>query len=472
MGDFSALLDSVTDEISPVPYTNLAAEFKKISATLKDPDPDRWEKRDEALKKMAGMTMYEDTDHVAFAAELKKLKMTLIDTVEDLRSAIVRTTAGACVVMCEQMGSTFDPVFEFLLPSFIKQLAVKAIPTRESAHQCVTKIVVMTRSPKILAKLYTYTEDKNAVIRTRVVSYVAAACEEWDDESLRKNLKPLLKYLNASMSDKDSKARTNARGAVATLGTIFPAEIAGLYKSLSDPKVKKELDKILPESVLGAVPAAAEKPSRSSAGRPPRRAASPSGRGPSSPKREMARPAPRRDRPATNSTGGLPPTPARGMSPGLSPSRGSTGMRTESSTPASRRSYQPPAPPRLYSDAGAGSQLAKRVDSEPMGIIRRSSEPEGKPASRRSAPRISATSRLSMSRDRPDLLRKSTDSEAYALKLAGLDPDSARGGAANSGQTATVPTRPAAAQSDCQANDLLARLHALRDQVQNMKAPG
>jgi hypothetical protein len=154
-----------------------------------------------------------------------------------------------CVVLNEELNTPFISIFEFLIHSFIKQLAVKAVPTRESSHECIERILARTQNDKLLKQLYSYSADKDRVIRTRVSNYVKVVCDHWDKPSLQRNLKDILKYLNQAQSDGESLVRKSARESVVALSQNFPAAIAQFYQAIDDQKLKKELEKLLPDAV-------------------------------------------------------------------------------------------------------------------------------------------------------------------------------------------------------------------------------
>jgi hypothetical protein len=155
-----------------------------------------------------------------------------------------------CVVMSEELNSAFTSVFEFLIHSFIKQLAVKAVPTRESSHECICRILKQDQSDKLLKQLFTYAGDKDRTIRTRISNYVLLVCETWEKIALQKNIKEILKYINQAQGDGESLVRKSARLSVVELAKHFPAAVAQFYQNIEDLKLKKELEKMLPPPVL------------------------------------------------------------------------------------------------------------------------------------------------------------------------------------------------------------------------------
>jgi len=246
------LLSAGMDAIRPVKCdpSKLGDEIKKLNATMKDLDSEKWENRDKAMKRIAGIVLQHESSDDEFARQIHSIRMTLQTQVEDLRSTIVRTAAVLCVLLNEELGAAFIQTFEFLIPSFIKQLAVKAVPTRESSHQCLMRIVVASESDRILKVLMSYNADKNKVIRTRIAMYVAQVAEHWEKDTLQRSLRDILKYLHIAQGDGESLVRKSAREAVSSLGTNFPAGIAQFVLTVEDPKQRKELEKVVPEPVL------------------------------------------------------------------------------------------------------------------------------------------------------------------------------------------------------------------------------
>jgi hypothetical protein len=74
-----SLLDPVIDTFRPVKFLpeKIDDEFKVLNNTMKDPDPDRWEEREKALKKIAGMALQHAVDDEEFGRQLRNIRTTL-----------------------------------------------------------------------------------------------------------------------------------------------------------------------------------------------------------------------------------------------------------------------------------------------------------------------------------------------------------------------------------------------------------
>jgi hypothetical protein len=175
--------------------------------------------------------------------------------IEDLRSSIVRTASAVCVILNQELWSEFRDIFEFLLPTFIKQLSVKAIPTRESAHQCITKIIRSSENERVLKILFDYVHDRDRIIRTRIASYTFMICETWRMATLLKNLPTIFDVLKETLVDGESEVRNYARATILLLASHFPNRIPAFLQTI-DKRQAKELLKYLPTEVVESVASA------------------------------------------------------------------------------------------------------------------------------------------------------------------------------------------------------------------------
>jgi hypothetical protein len=85
--------------------------------------------------------------------------------VTDLRSQIVRVACAAVVVFSQELGAWFNMTFEqYMLPALLKQLPVKALPIRDSAHDCIQMVLSHRTNVKLL-RLFFNARSGNASTR-------------------------------------------------------------------------------------------------------------------------------------------------------------------------------------------------------------------------------------------------------------------------------------------------------------------
>eukprot|EP00301_Raphidiophrys_heterophryoidea_P028082 c9969_g1_i1.p1 GENE.c9969_g1_i1~~c9969_g1_i1.p1 ORF type:complete len:491 (-),score=128.23 c9969_g1_i1:1401-2873(-) len=266
---FSASLEPIRKQIKPVKYDGKKVKIEvKAIGTLFEDIKGPWEKREAAIKRLAGMAMARIVDEREFTEALKDISRQLGEQVIDLRSQIVRAMCAAIVMMAEELGEPFDGIFDqYLLPNLLKQLAVKALPIKEPAHLCILGVLELRPNLKVLKTLKMFSTDKEKIIRGRVAEYLEFVCANWtrDPAILQHEIADLLNILKPLLQDGSEIVREFSRKCIVDLSEPYPRAVVSTLLSL-DPKVFRLIEPDLSENLQSLILESSRKPAPVSTG--------------------------------------------------------------------------------------------------------------------------------------------------------------------------------------------------------------
>jgi len=253
------MLDGIKDSLKPKSYQarNLQKELKVMAREIKQASKDApWKERVKRISELGGMAMAQVVDADEFAGHLhKEVGRAMGEVVLDLRSQIVKQLCAVLVLMSEELGSSFDKTIQLhLLGPLLKQCAVKALPIKASAWECLQALFSHRTMPLVIKPLVDETVSKEKIIRQHSMELVAYICAEWEPSAIQKGMGPILTAIHGRIGEADELVRESARNSVVSLAQNFPRAIVEFLRDV-DPKILKLMEPDLPEEIQEEVTA-------------------------------------------------------------------------------------------------------------------------------------------------------------------------------------------------------------------------
>lgn len=168
------------------------------------------------------------------AARLKPMQSPLKVQLSDLRSAVIKEVCLAIGQIARNLGSSFEPLAEALLPSLIRLLGNAKIAMSGPAYQCLTLVVTCCAPlPSLDEILHTATDGRSSQCAAHCASIALAALTTWEHVDLQQN--PLfLTSLPALVAHQSPLVRSHGRIAFSKCLEVFGVEkLAPIFARLS-----------------------------------------------------------------------------------------------------------------------------------------------------------------------------------------------------------------------------------------------
>uniref|UniRef100_A0A8W8N7N8 TOG domain-containing protein n=1 Tax=Magallana gigas TaxID=29159 RepID=A0A8W8N7N8_MAGGI len=171
---------------------------------------------------VAGGMEYDD-----FQQSMRSLDVSLITSVKDLRSQIVRETCITLAYLSQRMGSRFEHLAEVLLPHLINLIPNSAKVMASSGVTCIYFIIQYTQSSRLIPILISNLSSKSNIIRST--------------HYLEKHIAGLQDAIKRGISDADAEARVFARKCFWGFAEHFKEQADMLMNAL-EPRDQKLLN--------------------------------------------------------------------------------------------------------------------------------------------------------------------------------------------------------------------------------------
>ncbi|XP_055338977.1 CLIP-associating protein 1-like isoform X2 [Paramacrobiotus metropolitanus] len=242
-------------------------EMSRINQVLSDVTAD-WAKRVDALKRLRSVVLSGGDLYKEFYSSLRFIDVSLICSVKDLRSQVVRETCVTLAFLSQQLGHKFERTAEVILPFLISLIPNSAKIISSSGIVAIRFILQNTHSPKLVPIIVNHLQtSRSKDIRRYCCEFVKHILFIWPKESLEKHAALLQDAIKRGIVDADPEARSLSRQAYWHFTTVFPNHADVLISQL-DPSNKK----MILEDNRGQVPVHAQASQRHT---PPRDTAAP-----------------------------------------------------------------------------------------------------------------------------------------------------------------------------------------------------
>ena len=132
----------------------LEEEFQFLAAQLGQTSSEDWERRVEALERLAAAATAEVCAHEAFVPLLTRhLREPLTEQVADMRSAVLKVACNAIVQLANLLGDSFAPLAEHLLPVILANTCKSVQVMVDDANSCILSVLGSTQSSRLVQKV-------------------------------------------------------------------------------------------------------------------------------------------------------------------------------------------------------------------------------------------------------------------------------------------------------------------------------
>lgn len=215
-------------------------QLSKIQTILSDTNG-VWEKRCEAVKSIRSVMVAGGMEYDDFQQSIRSLDVSLITSVKDLRSQIVRETCITLAYLSQRMGSRFEHLAEVLLPHLINLIPNSAKVMASSGVTCIYFIIQYTQSSRLIPILISNLASKSNIIRRQCFEFLNIALQNWSTHYLEKHIAGLQDSIKRGISDADSEARVFARKCYWGFAEHFKEQADMLMNAL-EPRDQKLLN--------------------------------------------------------------------------------------------------------------------------------------------------------------------------------------------------------------------------------------
>eukprot|EP00105_Crassostrea_gigas_P010166 XP_011425345.1 PREDICTED: CLIP-associating protein 1 isoform X17 [Crassostrea gigas] len=215
-------------------------QLSKIQTILSDTNS-IWEKRCEAVKSIRSVIVAGGMEYDDFQQSMRSLDVSLITSVKDLRSQIVRETCITLAYLSQRMGSRFEHLAEVLLPHLINLIPNSAKVMASSGVTCIYFIIQYTQSSRLIPILISNLSSKSNIIRRHCFEFLNVALQNWSTHYLEKHIAGLQDAIKRGISDADAEARVFARKCFWGFAEHFKEQADMLMNAL-EPRDQKLLN--------------------------------------------------------------------------------------------------------------------------------------------------------------------------------------------------------------------------------------
>ena len=219
----------------------LVRELKTVEADLESKD---WAVRQQALQRMQGVLDGGAAELPRFLpAFTRHLRDPIASAISDLRSSIVKEVTYVIIKLACELGTDFEPMAEYYVPSLLKLTYVTILVISESANDCVRRIIEELSIARMLPQFIKMaTTDRNKILRTRCTEYLLLALQMWSAPCFDRCLDSVISTVRTCVADAVPETRAAARQAYWEVERIWPERAIGLLRSLDASTQRLILD--------------------------------------------------------------------------------------------------------------------------------------------------------------------------------------------------------------------------------------
>jgi hypothetical protein len=173
-----------------------------------------WKKRENALKRMAGIFKGNYSENPEFVKLLNsKIYLNLYNQMADLRSSLMKEACKVMVLCAQIYKNNFEAIADKLFHAnyLYKLLSSQNKIISESVHNCMMGILSNIQSGKILIKIFDQHKSKANIIRARICQQMLFCLSNYDPECLIKYYDVVEACIVKMSPDASSEVRVQAR---------------------------------------------------------------------------------------------------------------------------------------------------------------------------------------------------------------------------------------------------------------------
>ncbi|KAJ6247062.1 clip-associated protein [Anaeramoeba flamelloides] len=226
-----------SDKIEPIIPKNekhLEEELKKNIYNLKNNKGESWEPRIKAMIKLQSLLNGGATKYPVFYKYIHEYLYPFMEQLKDLRSQINKQICFLLAHLSREMGNKFESLFILLFEDLLALTDKKIQVMSESGDICIRSIILQSRSPKIIPKLFQILSDtKSSNLQAKLTEYLLLMLQLWGAPDYEKYLETVEKFLLKSLDGADQKQREAARYAFSCYSNHFPQSATALFSKLN-----------------------------------------------------------------------------------------------------------------------------------------------------------------------------------------------------------------------------------------------
>uniref|UniRef100_A0A8C7R020 TOG domain-containing protein n=1 Tax=Oncorhynchus mykiss TaxID=8022 RepID=A0A8C7R020_ONCMY len=216
-------------------YSRLGTEMEdamtKIREVLADDKRD-WEHRVTALKKMRSLLLAGAVEFDGFSQQLRLTEAAFKMSSKDLRSQVVREACITLGHLSYILGNRFDHCAESIMPTLLTLVSNSAKVMATSGIAVIRLIIRHTHYPRLIPIVTSSCQSKSVAVRRRCFEFLDLLLQEWQTNSLERNVAVLTETIKKGVHDADSEARSVARKCYWTFHGHFSREAEQLFQAL------------------------------------------------------------------------------------------------------------------------------------------------------------------------------------------------------------------------------------------------
>uniref|UniRef100_A0A8K9XQS5 TOG domain-containing protein n=1 Tax=Oncorhynchus mykiss TaxID=8022 RepID=A0A8K9XQS5_ONCMY len=203
----------------------------KIREVLADDKRD-WEHRVTALKKMRSLLLAGAVEFDGFSQQLRLTEAAFKMSSKDLRSQVVREACITLGHLSYILGNRFDHCAESIMPTLLTLVSNSAKVMATSGIAVIRLIIRHTHYPRLIPIVTSSCQSKSVAVRRRCFEFLDLLLQEWQTNSLERNVAVLTETIKKGVHDADSEARSVARKCYWTFHGHFSREAEQLFQAL------------------------------------------------------------------------------------------------------------------------------------------------------------------------------------------------------------------------------------------------
>ncbi|XP_042179998.1 CLIP-associating protein 1-B-like isoform X10 [Oncorhynchus tshawytscha] len=203
----------------------------KIREVLADDKRD-WEHRVTALKKMRSLLLAGAVEFDGFSQQLRLTEAAFKLSSKDLRSQVVREACITLGHLSYILGNRFDHCAESIMPTLLTLVSNSAKVMATSGIAVIRLIIRHTHYPRLIPIMTSSCQSKSVAVRRRCFEFLDLLLQEWQTNSLERNVAVLTETIKKGVHDADSEARSVARKCYWTFHGHFSREAEQLFQAL------------------------------------------------------------------------------------------------------------------------------------------------------------------------------------------------------------------------------------------------
>uniref|UniRef100_A0A674EKX9 Cytoplasmic linker associated protein 1 n=1 Tax=Salmo trutta TaxID=8032 RepID=A0A674EKX9_SALTR len=230
--DFIRAFEEVsTMEVRLFSNREMEDAMTKIREVLADDKRD-WEHRVTALKKMRSLLLAGAVEFDGFSQQLRLTEAAFKMSAKDLRSQVVREACITLGHLSFVLGNRFDHCAESIMPTLLTLVSNSAKVMATSGIAVIRLIIRHTHYPRLIPIVTSSCQSKSVAVRRRCFEFLDLLLQEWQTNSLERNVAVLTETIKKGVHDADSEARSVARKCYWTFHGHFSREAEQLFQAL------------------------------------------------------------------------------------------------------------------------------------------------------------------------------------------------------------------------------------------------